>query len=68
MKVRDWPIARVTRVHPGHDGVIRVVDITCQGKTYRRPAVKIVPALTDEDFECSTPSNTPTPTTTEQTR
>ncbi len=67
MKVRDWPIARVTRVHPGHDGVIRVVDITCQGKTYRRPAVKIVPALTDEDFECSTPSNTPTPTT-EQTR
>ncbi len=55
MKIRDWPIARVTKVHPGDDGVVRVADITCRGKTYRRPVVKLILALTDEDVD---PSNT----------
>ncbi len=53
LKVQDWPIARVTDVHPGDDGITRVVDITCRGRTYRRPVVKLIPALTDEDLEKS---------------
>ncbi len=35
LKVQDWPIARVTDVHPGDDGITRVVDITCHGRTKR---------------------------------
>ncbi len=49
--VQDWPIARVTHVHPGDDGINRVVDIVCRGRTYRRPVVKLILALTDEDLE-----------------
>ena len=37
----QWPLARVVQVHPGKDGIVRVVTVkTGQGKTYTRPVVK----------------------------
>ena len=43
LKVKDWPIAKVSAIHPGDDGITRVVDIACRGKTYRRPVLKLIP-------------------------
>ena len=46
---RTWPMGRVSKVYPGSDNHIRVVDITIQGKTYRRPIHKLVYLLGEED-------------------
>ena len=43
-----WPMARVTGVHPGKDGVIRVVDLKTPTGTYTRPVVKVAPLITTE--------------------
>ncbi|VEN64130.1 unnamed protein product [Callosobruchus maculatus] len=37
----QWPIGRITKVFPGKDGVIRVVDVRTKGGTFRRPTSKI---------------------------
>ena len=39
----QWPLGRLMRVYPGADGRVRVVDVTVNGKTYRRPVVKLCP-------------------------
>jgi len=31
-----WPLARITDTYPGSDGVVRVVDLMCNGATYKR--------------------------------
>ena len=36
-----WPIARVTEVHTGKDGLVRVVTVKTSTGTYRRPVTKI---------------------------
>jgi len=43
----QWPLARITAVHPGKDGVVRVVDIKTSTGTYTRPAVKLFPLPLD---------------------
>ncbi|CAB0041910.1 unnamed protein product [Trichogramma brassicae] len=35
-----WPLARVTEVHPGKDGVVRVLTLKTATSTVRRPVVK----------------------------
>ena len=40
-----WPLARVTQVHVGPDGVIRVVVIKTAQGTYTRPVNKVVVLL-----------------------
>ena len=35
---RSWPLGVVTKVLPGSDGVVRVVDVRCNNKEYRRSA------------------------------
>lgn len=45
---RIWPMARVTKVYPGDDGHVRVVDMLTNGKTFRRPITRLVPILEDE--------------------
>ena len=50
IRPRTWPLARVTRTFPGTDDRVRVVELLCSGKLYRRPASKVillVPALED---------------------
>ncbi|XP_065197638.1 uncharacterized protein LOC135829160 [Sycon ciliatum] len=38
----SWPKGVVSAVHPGRDGVVRVVDVkTASGSVFRRPAAKI---------------------------
>ena len=39
---RSWPLGVVTKVLPGFDGVVRVVDIRCNNKEYRRSANSLV--------------------------
>ena len=38
-----WPLARITEIHPGKDGKVRVATIKTAKGTYRRPVVKMVP-------------------------
>lgn len=38
-----WPLARITAVHPGSDGVVRVVELKTQQGSLVRPAVKVFP-------------------------
>ena len=40
-----WLLARVTAVHPGADGKVRVVTVQTQKGTYKRPITKIVPLI-----------------------
>ena len=42
VRPRTWPLARVTRTFPGTDDRVRVVDLLCSGKLYRRPASKVI--------------------------
>jgi hypothetical protein len=41
----QWPMAKIIDVHPGKDGVVRVVDIKTSTGTYRRPVHKIAKLL-----------------------
>lgn len=50
---RNWPLGRVVAVYPGTDGYVRAVDVFSQGKVMRRPIVKIV-RLLGEEQEAST--------------
>ncbi|XP_011860044.1 PREDICTED: uncharacterized protein LOC105557407 [Vollenhovia emeryi] len=36
-----WPLARVTKLHPGVDGLIRVVSLQTASSTYKRPIAKV---------------------------
>ncbi len=45
---RQWPLARISAVYPGTDGVTRVVDVLCQGKTSRRSTIHLIPFVEDE--------------------
>ncbi|XP_018401614.1 PREDICTED: uncharacterized protein LOC108778819 [Cyphomyrmex costatus] len=38
-----WPLARITRLHPGDDGQVREVDVRTPTSRLTRPVVKIVP-------------------------
>ena len=44
-----WPLARVIEVHPGHDGIVRVVTVRTAKGEYKRPIVKLVPLLRSND-------------------
>ncbi|XP_030759609.1 uncharacterized protein LOC115885007 [Sitophilus oryzae] len=37
----NWPLGRVEKVYPGHDGKVRVADIKTKTGTYCRPLTKI---------------------------
>ena len=37
-----WPLARVTDVHPGVDGRVRVVTLQTSKGSYKRPVTKVV--------------------------
>ena len=36
-----WPLGRITRVMPGPDGVVRVVEVKTKNGTYTRPVAKL---------------------------
>ena len=41
----QWPLARVKEIHPGKDGVVRVVTVQTTKGIYTRPVVKVVALL-----------------------
>ncbi|KMQ85693.1 hypothetical protein RF55_15601 [Lasius niger] len=41
-----WPLTRITRIHPGKDGQVRVVDVRTSNGELTRPVVKVVPLPT----------------------
>ena len=38
-----WPLGHITKVHPGQDGKVRVVDVRVGKRVLRRPVVKLCP-------------------------
>ncbi len=36
-----WPLGRITTVHPGKDGYVRVATVRTAKSTYKRPVVKL---------------------------
>lgn len=38
-----WPLARVTKVHPGNDGLVRVVTVRTSNSEFKRSITKICP-------------------------
>ena len=46
-----WPLARVIKVYPGSDGMVRVVDIKTATSSYTRPISKI--SLLPLEDDCS---------------
>lgn len=55
-----WELGRVTRVHPGSDGLTRVATVRTAHSEYKRPIVKlcILPINEDERPESSNPCDT----------
>jgi len=48
-----WPLARITDVHPGDDGLVRVVTVKTATSSFKRPISKLVllpvPSLASEE-------------------
>lgn len=49
-----WPLARVTKIHPGKDGNVRVITLRTQCSTYTRSIVKVAKLPIDVDTNIST--------------
>ena len=45
MTPTHWPLARVTEIYPGSDGLIRIVTLKTGNSTYQRPIHKLVKLL-----------------------
>ena len=45
---RDWKRGRIEAVHPGTDGLVRVVDDRTKGVVKRRPISRISPLESEE--------------------
>uniref|UniRef100_A0A146KLP5 Integrase catalytic domain-containing protein n=1 Tax=Lygus hesperus TaxID=30085 RepID=A0A146KLP5_LYGHE len=41
----EWPTARVSSVHPGTDGIVRVVTLRTPSATYKRSVANLIPLL-----------------------
>ena len=48
LKRRRWPLGRITKVMPGKDDVVRVVELKTRNGTYTRPIAKVF-KLEDND-------------------
>ena len=44
-----WPLARVSQVHCGKDGLVRVATVRTAKGMYRRAVIKLVPLLSNTD-------------------
>ena len=44
-----WPLGKIVEVHPGSDGLVRVVQVKTSSGTYRRPITKIALLLRSSD-------------------
>ena len=44
-----WPIGRVEQVFPGDDGLVRIAKVKTAKGIYKRPIVKMVPLILQDD-------------------
>ena len=49
--LHSWPLAVVEKVHPGKDGLMRVVTLRTSKGTYDRSVIRVVPLLSDDAAE-----------------
>ncbi len=42
-----WQLARVEKIHPGLDGIVRVATVKTQAGIYKRPVTKLALLLPD---------------------
>ena len=47
-----WPLARIIKVTPGKDGLVRVVTIRTSKGVYTRPITRLVPLLSEKETPC----------------
>ena len=61
----NWPLAVITHAFPGKDQLVRVVELHCKGKIYRRPVTKLalVYASQPDESLCSLMDPAPPSTT-----
>ena len=52
---RSWPLARVEQVHPGTDGLVRVVTLRTEKGSYKRAVTRLVPLLREDEPVASPP-------------
>lgn len=45
-----WPLARVTKVFPGDDGLVRAAIVKTEKGSYKRPIVKMIPLILQDDI------------------
>ena len=48
---QQWPMAMVTAVHPGRDGLVRAATVKTQTATFKRPVVKLVLLLSQDEAD-----------------
>ena len=46
----NWPLARVTKIYLGDDGLTRTVDLFCHGKIFRRATNRLILIVEDQPF------------------
>ncbi len=56
---RHWPLARIKDVFPGDDGVVRVVELQCEGRILKRSTHLVIPLIMDEPGDVPTTSSPP---------
>ncbi len=47
-----WPLARVVKVHPGKDNLVRVATVRTATGTYTRPVTKLALLLPNDEQDC----------------
>ena len=50
LKRQNWPLARITKLFPGKDGILRTVEIRTHNGVYKRPVTKLL-KLEDHIFD-----------------
>ena len=45
-----WPLARVQKIHPGNDGMVRVVTVKNSSGTYKHPVTEVALLLPIKDW------------------
>lgn len=45
-----WPLGRISELHPGSDGLVRVVTVKTKGGYIKRPITKLSPLLTSAEI------------------
>jgi len=56
---RQWPLARVTKLMPGDDGIVRVVELLCKGKILQRATIHLIPFRKEDQDDEEESTNSP---------